>query len=266
MSSQQPPASPVGPVGESPILSALAWISPLRRYGYQVVAHDRAPASFLALRQAFAEEIAERLERFAGVAVGELVLEDYATRLEQLSIDHGSFMRATARELPDSLLHCAHMTRLVELAGEAVGQRLRVYNDVLEYRVCRPHQPDNNPWHRDSWFPGFKPLLNVYLPLSGSWFDSSLQVVPGSHLWSDEECVPSFQFTERHYQAGTTEKEGVRFNVPEVAECRYELRGHRPDIVPGDFMLFATSCVHGSGANASPETRFSFEFRLEIAP
>jgi len=266
LSSQRLSASPVSPVDESPILSALAWSSPLRRYGYQVVAHDGGPASFLALKVAFAEVIADRLERFAGVAVGRLVLEDYAARVEELEIDHGAFVRATTRRLPDHLLRCAHMTRLVELAGLAVGQRLRVYNDVLEYRACRPHAPDSNPWHRDSWFPGFKPLMNVYLPLSGSWIDSSLQVVPGSHVWTNEECIPSFQFTERHYQAGTTEKEGVRFNVPEVAECRHELRGHRPDIVPGDFMVFPTSCVHGNASNASPETRFSFEFRLEVVP
>lgn len=266
MSSQRLPASPVNPVNESPILSALAWSSPLRRYGYQVIGHDGALGSFLALKDAFAEVITDRLARFAGSAVSRIVLEEYSARLEELSIDHGAFMRETKRRLPDDLLRAAHMTRLVELAGDAVGQQLRVYDDVLEYRACRPDSPDHNPWHRDSWFPGFKPLLNVYLPLSGSWFDSSLQVVPGSHLWTDEECVPSFLFTERHYQAGATEKAGVRFNVPEVAECSHELRGHRPDILPGDFMLFATSCVHGNGSNASPETRFSFEFRLEIAP
>jgi hypothetical protein len=250
----------------SPILRDLVESDPLRRYGYRVLRHDGPSQEFQDLRERLAALLSARLQDFSGRPVPRFALEDYAAVAEGLGLDHGAFLRATRRHLPADLLRHPHLRRLVERAGQAVGRELRVFRDVLEYRVCRPHRPDYNPWHRDSWFPDFDVLLNVYLPLSGSHVDSALQVVPGSHLWTHEECVPSFEFDARHYDRGTTRKAGVSFNVPEVAECRHELRGHRPDVLPGDFMIFATQTVHGSGSNASPETRFSFEFRLEAAP
>lgn len=248
----------------SPILSALPPSSPLRRYGYQVVAHDGGPEGFRDLRDRFAAILAERLAAFARRGVSAFPLERYAEVVRQVGVDHVSFLRETRRQLPAELLDHPHLRRLVELAGASIGRALHVYNDVLEYRACRPNQPDFNPWHRDSWFPGFKVLINVYLPLAGSHCDSALQVVPTSHLWSDEDCVPSFEFSERHFGAGSTRKGALHFNVPEIATCRHELLGHRPDIVPGDFMIFPAFTVHGCGSNASPETRFSFEFRLEV--
>ena len=98
----------------------------------------------------------------------------------------------------------------------------------------------------------------MYVPLSGSFPDSALPIVPRSNHWTDEDVKPTFGYDE-----GKTVKGAVRFSVPEVAESTRPLDKHRPDVSPGGFMLFSPMLVHGGGSNGSHHTRFSFEFRLE---
>jgi ectoine hydroxylase-related dioxygenase (phytanoyl-CoA dioxygenase family) len=176
-------------------------------------------------------------------------------------VDHHAFIQKTKRYLPVEWIGQPCLSRLVETAGALTGKTLRLYGGHLEFRVVRPHCRDNNPWHRDHWFEYFAPLVNVYLPISGSHCDSSLQIVPFSHLWGDDEVVPTFRAGE-----SKTNRDGILYSVPEVKESARPILGHRMDILPGDFALFSPRMVHGEGTNASPETRFSLEFRLEVAP
>ena len=97
----------------------------------------------------------------------------------------------------------------------------------------------------------FDPLINLYIPLAGSWNDSSMKIVFKSHHWPDDAVKPTFQ-------AGTSKtiKDGIAFSVPEIAKCDYELIPHCPDIIPGDFHGFSPVLVHGAGSNDSESTRF----------
>jgi ectoine hydroxylase-related dioxygenase (phytanoyl-CoA dioxygenase family) len=248
-------------LADSPIFSTLPETVPLRRYGYEVLRHPDSQATFPALKRAFAELIRTRLSSFCGKDIPSFECEAYHEAIARVGVDHHAFIQATRRTLPEELIAQPHLPRLVEIASSHVGKRLRLYSNNMEYRVVRPSISDNNPWHRDHWFPYFTPLINVYLPLSGSFVDSALQVVPFSHLWTDEDCVPT-----RPYDGGKTNKGGVLYSVPEIKECKFPIRGHRMDVLPGDFALFSPRMVHGEGSNTSPVTRFSFEFRLEVAP
>lgn len=248
------------PLAPSPVFDDLPETLPLRRYGYQVLRPGGDPAQFLDLKRRFAEHLRGRLQAFTGKELASLTCEGYHEALTRLGAEHHGFIKATTRRLPSEWIAHPFLQGLLAAAGRLVGKPLRLYADSLEFRVVRPGQPDNNPWHRDHWFSYFAPLVNVYLPLSGSYCDSSLQVVPFSHLWTDEEVVPAFQAGQ-----GKTRKGDVLYSVPEIKSCSRPIQGHRMDILPGDFALFSPRMVHGEGTNASPETRFSFEFRLEVA-
>ena len=139
------------------------------------------------------------------------------------------------------------------------------YKNKIEYRVVRPNMEDNNPLHRDSWFPYFVPLINVYLPLAGSFCDSAMKIVPFSHKWSEEDVTPTFTYKEStDGKKFINPKTGVAYSVPEISVSKKEITPHRPDVMEGDFMLFSPLMVHGGGNNTSDCTRFSFEIRLEV--
>ena len=248
------------PLAASPIFGGLPEALPLKRYGYQVLRHPGPPDAFLDLKEKFAAFLRERLGAFCGKDFSGLRCETYHEFLGRHEVDHHAFIKATTRRVPSDWSAHPYLKTLLETASRHVGKPLRLYSGSLEFRVVRPGRDDNNPWHRDHWFSYFEPLVNVYLPLSGSYCDSSLQIVPFSHRWSDEEVVPAFRAGE-----GKTLKGGVLYSVPEIQTCSRPLQGHRMDILPGDFALFSPRMVHGEGTNGSLETRFSFEFRLEVA-
>ena len=79
-----------------------------------------------------------------------------------------------------------YLKELKEMAEDYFKSKLSFFRNNIEYRVVRPQFEDNNPLHRDHWFGYFTPLINIYVPLAGSWNDSAMTVCPKSHLWPDE--------------------------------------------------------------------------------
>lgn len=229
---------------------------PFRRYGYQIFRGDLD--EFFEVKEMFRAIMEERINDYSKTEIMNFELEKYHEHLQAYQLEHHQFIAKTKRILPESLLDLSLMRRIKQQAETLFGVKLDFYRNSLEFRVVRPKEPDNNPLHRDHWFKYFKPLINVYLPLSGSYNDSVIQLAPASHLWGDDEVKPSFE-------AGTSKtiKNGVPYSVPTISESVKEISLHRPDVLPGDFMLFSPLAVHGAGSNSSPETRFSFEFRLE---
>lgn len=227
-------------------------------YGYEIMRHGDH-AAFEEIREAFRTEMASRIASFAGVDTADFTLAGYHSFMETKGVDHHGFIQAAKRVLPESFLASAYLKRIVEMCSEKFGAPMSVFTNRIEYRVVRPNIGDNNPMHRDHWFGYFTPLVNLYIPLSGSWHDSAMKVVPRSHLWADDAVKPAFE-------AGTakTIKNGVAYSVPEITHSEHEIIPHRPDIIPGDFMAFSPVLVHGGGDNFSHETRFSFEVRLQF--
>ncbi|MDC0996374.1 phytanoyl-CoA dioxygenase family protein [Pseudomonadales bacterium] len=243
---------------QDPIHNLLSEGTQFYNYGYEIF----GPLDFTNyqdLREKLSDRIFGELIKYNGQPIdGELQLENYHQIIEEKQIDHHAFLSEIRRNCPSSWCTSDFLVKLIATAEARFNCKFQIYNEKIEFRVCRPNQDDNNPMHRDHWFPYFRPLLNIYIPLSGSYCDSALPIAPKSHLWTDEDVVPTFGYGE-----SKTERNGVAFSVPEIKQSRLDIVLHRPDVPPGGFMLFSPLLVHGGGSNSSHETRFSLEIRLE---
>jgi len=238
---------------------------PFRRYGYAIL-RPQDGSGFDRIRCRFSDFMLRNLADFsahngglAEVDRADFDLPKYHEFIAKNGIDHHAFVKSISRALPTDWCDDAYVGEMVRSASVYLGFPLRIYSKKIEFRVVRPHALDNNPLHRDHWFPYFIPLINIYLPICGSHCDSALKIVPGSHMWTDEEVIPTFGYDEGR----KTIRGGVAYSVPEIKTCTRDMATHRPDILPGDFMIFSPKAVHGGGDNQSLDTRFSFEIRLE---
>ena len=190
-------------------------------------------------------------------------LSDYHSSFKNNKDDHHLFIKSISRNIPDNVINPNndYLEYVKDSLSQIFKRKLSIYQNKIEFRVVRPNQPDNNLLHRDHWFPYFKGLLNLYIPLSGSTFASVLKIVPESHHWSEEEVVPTF-FYNQGKRLGAN---GVLYSTPTIKECKKEIDLHRPDVLEGDLMYFSPMIIHGGGSNENHnETRFSLEVRLEI--
>lgn len=250
---------------ELPIHELLHQEHLLNFYGYQVCRHGNLK-DFLDLKVKFSNHIQTQLIKFTGKSLAEdsFKIEKYHKSLIKNKISHVEFIKNFGRKLSLDFISHPFILELIQVAERNTGQRLKIYKNQIEFRVVRPGSGDNNPLHRDHWFPYFTPLLNVYVPLSGSYCNSSLGIVPFSHKWTDQDVVPTFTYQDIAKGVKTIKDNGVQTSVPEIKKTRKKIKLHRPDVLEGDFMLFSPLSIHGGGDNGSFDTRFSLEIRLEI--
>jgi ectoine hydroxylase-related dioxygenase (phytanoyl-CoA dioxygenase family) len=123
-------------------------------------------------------------------------------------------------------------------------------------RIVRPQNfQDNNPPHRDVWIDRLRDAVNIYAPLCGSNSQSSLGLIPGSHLFMESEI-------ERTAEGAILN--GTTYTVP----CVISVKGEepileRPDPKENQVMLFSPYLVHGGGYNFNENTtRMSLEVRF----
>jgi len=122
-------------------------------------------------------------------------------------------------------------------------------------RVVRPqHYKDNNPPHRDVHLDRNRGAVNLYFPLAGSTNDSSLPIIPGSHLWSESEIVRTY---------GDTYANGVKYTNPATIAAAKGLNLITPNPGPEQVMVFTPYTIHGGGFNFNKNTtRVSLEMRF----
>ena len=191
-------------------------------------------------------------------------LEDYHKAFKsESSLKHHEFIKKISRTLPKNIINLnSDYLEFIKLkASILVNKKVEISEDLIEFRVVRPHTKDNNNLHRDHWFPHFYSLINIYLPIAGSEFRSVLRVIPKSHLWKEEEVIPTFKAGQGKK---TVNEDGIKYSTPNIKYCKYDLKEHRPDVLQGDFMLFSPLTIHGGGSNATNKTRFSLEIRSKI--
>lgn len=125
---------------------------------------------------------------------------------------------------------------------------------IFHFRVIRPMLPDNNPLHRDVWLEDYDDCINLYIPVVGSNEDSSLIIIPGSHLWPESNIEMS--------DDGAL-VEGVKFNVPAVTALKGSYSFERPDPQLNQVLVFSPYLIHGGSVNLNTDkTRISIEMRL----
>lgn len=123
-------------------------------------------------------------------------------------------------------------------------------------RIVRPQNfQDNNPPHRDVWLDRLRDAVNIYVPICGSNSQSSLGLIPGSHLLKESDI-------ERTVEGAILN--GTSYTVPCVISVKGEQpRLLRPDPKENQVMLFSPYLVHGGGYNFNKNiTRMSLEVRF----
>jgi len=129
----------------------------------------------------------------------------------------------------------------------------KLATEIVTLRVSRPGSLDFNPPHRDSYLDFYRGTLNVWMPLLGCNENSTLPVVPGSHLWPENEV-------ERGASGNLFN--GLRFNVPIVFSGPQPLAFVRPRVKLGQALVFTPNLVHGAAMNLGADTtRMSLELR-----
>lgn len=124
----------------------------------------------------------------------------------------------------------------------------------IGFRILRPMRNDHNPFHRDAWIPNWRDTINAWLPLCGFEDGNSLQVIPESHLWEDNQILKT--------KAGA-EIEGKKYHVPAAIGAVNKFNIETPLLNPGDGLIFSPYIIHGNGVNKKSDTaRVSLEFRF----
>ncbi len=184
-------------------------------------------------------------------------MSNYHKIIEKSKISHHDFIQKISRKLPDEFRNHVFVKKIIRQCENFLKCKLSITDNIVWFRLCRSKSDDSNDLHRDHWFPNYSDVLNLYVPISGSYSDSAMKVVPKSHLWADEDVIPT------HGQGEKLIKNGIAYSAPGIKYCKHEIITHRPDIKTGDFMIFNPKCVHGGGDNFSEYTRTSLEIRIQ---
>ncbi len=184
-------------------------------------------------------------------------MSNYHHVIEKSKISHHDLIKKISRKLPKKFNEHKFVKKIILECEEFLGCNLSITDDVVWFRICRSKSDDSNDLHRDHWFPNYSDVLNLYVPISGSFSDSAMKVVPKSHLWNDDDVIPTHVGDKKFI------KNGIAYSAPGIKFSKHEIITHRPDVKPGDFMIFNPKCVHGGGDNFSEYTRVSLEIRIE---
>lgn len=147
--------------------------------------------------------------------------------------------------------------RISEVIGIPVSTKAKhIESNNFFLRIVRPQNfQDNNPPHRDVWIDPLRDAVNIYAPICGSDVNSSLGLIPGSHLLKESEI-------ERTADGAILN--GTSYTVP----CVISVNGEQPKLLRPDpkenqVMLFSPYMVHGGGYNFNENTtRMSLEVRF----
>lgn len=130
---------------------------------------------------------------------------------------------------------------------------------VWAVRFVRPGRiSDVAPPHKDVWMPTYRGAVNVYLPICGSNENSSLPICPGSHLVNEARILRT---------APGSNINGRDFPLQVALAVDGKLEMIRPQVMPGQALIFSPYAIHGHGTNQNTDvTRFSLEMRFWRRP
>ena len=145
--------------------------------------------------------------------------------------------------------------------GKLLGYKLTSWVEELkkshiQIRISRPNSLDINPPHRDGYLSFWKDILNIWIPVVGCNENSSLPVLPSSHLISENHIL-------RTVIKGA-KINGNLYNVPCIVEIKdKEMSMIRPNPKESEALIFTPFLIHGSAVNQNKDiTRVSVELRF----
>ena len=134
------------------------------------------------------------------------------------------------------------------------GKRLHII-----VRIIRPFSNDFNPPHKDIYESVDKKsmstkMINFWIPICGLTNETSLPIVPGSHLINENKILRT--------KAGGIINEDT-YSVRLIKSWDGNNCLVRPIMHYGDVLIFSSYLIHGIGINEQKnKTRISLEFRL----
>lgn len=149
---------------------------------------------------------------------------------------------------------------LVQAASALLGtERL---HSPFQHAVFRLDMPGED-WHTFSWHQDFpyntlsNDYVTAWMPLTSTGpHNGSIDVVPGSH----RQLYP-VQVTHKRDAAGNKRATRDAFIAPAFRE-RFEAACIKPELEPGDVILFHNALVHRSGRITGNSNRFSVQARF----
>ena len=126
----------------------------------------------------------------------------------------------------------------------------------IQIRISRPNSLDINPPHRDGYLSFFENIINIWIPIAGCNAQTSLPVLPKSHLMSENKILRT--------QAKGAKINGNIYNVPcllKSSEGLFEMI--RPNPQEGEALIFTPYLIHGAAINQTQNTtRVALELRF----
>ena len=235
------------------IISKAPWF----QEGFSVV--DAFEASeFLAFKKSVTASILMAIqENGIPVNADTFELEQYHT-IVTTDEDHYKVINIT-RNLTNEDLDF-DIENLVSRFGSILGFPLTSWIEELkkthiQIRINRPSSLDINPPHRDGYLDFWKDILNIWIPIAGCNEMTSLPVLPGSHLISEDHILRT--------KAKGAKINGNTYNVPCILKTRGgAMKMIRPNPKEGQAIIFSPFLVHGAAVNRSEVTRVSIELRF----
>ncbi len=101
--------------------------------------------------------------------------------------------------------------------------------------------------------------MNVWIPVAGSDENSSLPVVPASHLIREEALIRT--------AARSAKISGNTYMVPCISKIHDRIpEMTRPNPQPGQALIFTPFLIHGAAFNTNVDaTRMALELRLYLS-
>lgn len=153
-----------------------------------------------------------------------------------------------------------NINKLLSRAEDILKYKLTTYVKELkkvhiQIRISRPNSFDINPPHKDGYLNYWKNIINIWIPIAGCNQESSLPILPNSHLWPENEIY-------RTKNKGA-KINGLPYNVPCILKTSNgKMKMIRPNPEVGDAIFFTPFLIHGAGFNNSSNTRIGMELRF----
>jgi|ERR1700722_14944026 len=199
------------------------------------------------------------VERFFGKKIP---LEEYHKYI-QTDEEHTALQIRLTKAFRDQALGPTILARQFSFFCDFLGPDLLVQaNPYL--RITRPHkEQDNIGYHRDTFYGGSPYELSVFVPFVELPSESSLKVLSGSHIHS-EENYPTIQIEnlDAAVRKGTAKHQLGFLYAPKVMDPSIEKEMEPVPLKVGQALLFSLATVHGSLVNSGTVSRWSSDMRV----
>jgi len=181
-----------------------------------------------------------------------LYAKDNETHLKV--IDHTRNLRSEDFDLDFQQLENKYSNAVQKKLSSTIKELGRTH---IQIRLNRPNSLDINPPHRDSYLSYYQHILNIWIPITGCNINSSLPVLPKSHLLPERNIERT--------EAKNATINGNTYYVPCIFKTNEGiLQMIRPNPEEGQSLIFSPFLIHGAAFNTNPNTtRVALELRFE---